>query len=94
MKWRRSKGTDDGRQHVYVWRQRGDHFIRHEELAETEESARVEHAAKWLVDEVKLGCLVFRLSVYILLFVCFTIHVILVGRNENGKVPKKVLRPN
>ena len=29
----------DGRQHVYVWRQRGDHFIGHEELAETEETA-------------------------------------------------------
>jgi len=28
----------DGRQHVYVWRQRGDHFIGHEELAETEEA--------------------------------------------------------
>jgi len=24
----------DGRQHVYMWRQRGDHFIGHEELAE------------------------------------------------------------
>jgi len=50
----------DGRQHVYVWRQRGDHFIGHEELAETEEAARVERAAKQLVDEVKvsglLGC--------------------------------------
>jgi len=23
----------DGRQHVYVWRQRRDHFIGHEELA-------------------------------------------------------------
>ena len=43
----------DGRQHVYVWRQRGDHFILHEELAETEEAARVERAAKRLVDEVK-----------------------------------------
>ncbi|XP_021306280.1 uncharacterized protein LOC110431500 [Sorghum bicolor] len=43
----------DGRQHVFVWRQRGDHFIGHEELAETEEAARVERAAKRLVDEVK-----------------------------------------
>ena len=43
----------DGRQHVYVWRQRGDHFIGHEELAETEEAARVERAAKRLVEEVK-----------------------------------------
>jgi len=47
----------DGRQHVYVWRQRGDHFIGHEELAETEEATRVERAAKWLVDEVKVSSL-------------------------------------
>ena len=45
----------DGRQHVYVWRQRGDHFIGHEELAETEEPTRVERAAKRLVDEVKVS---------------------------------------
>jgi len=45
----------DGRQHVYVWRQRGDHFIRHEELAEMEEATRVERAAKHLVDEVKVS---------------------------------------
>ena len=45
----------DGRQHVYVWRKRGDHFIGHEELAETEEAARVERAAKRLVDEVKVS---------------------------------------
>ena len=45
----------DGRQHVYVWRQRGDHFIGHEELAEMEEAARVERAAKCLVDEVKVS---------------------------------------
>ena len=45
----------DGREHVYVWRQRGDHFIGHEELAETEEAARVERAAKHLVDEVKVS---------------------------------------
>ena len=45
----------DGRQHVFVWRQRGDHFIGHEELAETEEAARVERAAKRLMDEVKVN---------------------------------------
>jgi hypothetical protein len=45
----------DGRQHVYVWHQRGDHFIGHEELAETEEAARVERAAKRLVAEVKVS---------------------------------------
>ncbi|XP_021303769.1 skin secretory protein xP2-like [Sorghum bicolor] len=43
----------DGRQHVYMWRQREDHFIGHEELVETGEAARVERAAKRLVDEVK-----------------------------------------
>jgi len=48
----------DGRQHVYVWRQHGDHFIGHEELAETEEATRVERAAKRLVDEVKVSGLV------------------------------------
>jgi len=45
----------DGRQHVYVWHQRGDHFIGHEELVETEEAAMVERAAKRLVDEVKVS---------------------------------------
>ena len=45
----------DGRQHVYVWHQRGDHFIGHKELAETEEAVRVERAAKSLVDEVKVS---------------------------------------
>jgi len=45
----------DGHQHVYVWRQRGDHFIGHEELTETEEAARVERAAKRLVEEVKVS---------------------------------------
>ena len=45
----------DGCQHVYVWCQRGDHFIGHEELAETEEATRVERAAKRLVDEVKVS---------------------------------------
>jgi hypothetical protein len=49
----------DGRQHVYVWRQRGDHWAGHEEIAETEEAARVERAAKRLIDEVKVSGLVF-----------------------------------
>ena len=57
----------DGRQHVYVWRQRGDHFIGHEELAETEEAARVERAAKRLVDEVKVGGLCIAQQVYVVL---------------------------
>ena len=43
----------DGRQHVYVWRQRGDHFIGHEELTETKEATRVPEQE--LVDEVKVS---------------------------------------
>ena len=57
----------DGRQHVYVSRERGDHFVGHEELAETEEAAKVERAAKRLVDEVKVSdlshCSTFKCSV-------------------------------
>jgi hypothetical protein len=49
----------DGRRHIFVWRQCGDHFISHEELAETEEAARVERAAKRLVDEVKVSGIAF-----------------------------------
>ena len=49
----------DGRQHVYMWRQCGDHWAGHEELTETEEAARVERAPKRLVDEVKVSGLVF-----------------------------------
>jgi hypothetical protein len=30
----------DGRQHIYVWRQHGDHRAGHEEIAEVEEAAR------------------------------------------------------
>ena len=51
--------SHNGRQYVYVWRQRGDHWAGHEELAETEETARVERAAKRFVDEVKLSGLIF-----------------------------------
>ena len=84
----------DGRQHVYVWRQHGDHFIGHEELAETEVAARVERVAKRLIDEVKVSGLVFCQNVHILLFVHCAICIILAGRDENCEVPKKVLRPN
>ena len=59
----------DGRQHIYVWRQRGDHWAGHEELAETEEATRVERAAKRLIDEVKVSGPVLNQNVYIL-FVC------------------------
>ena len=65
----------DGRQHVYVWRQRGDHFIGHEELAETEEAARVKRAAKRLVDEVKVSdslhcCTFCALSCFVDIYSC------------------------
>ena len=83
----------DGRQHVLVWRQCRDHFIGHEELAETEEAARVERAAKRLIEEVKVCILVFCPKC-VCSVVCFTIRVIPAGRNENGEVPKEVLRPN
>jgi hypothetical protein len=59
----------DGRQHVYVWHQHGDHFIGHEELAETEEAARVERTARRLVDEVKVSGHVLNQNVYIV-FAC------------------------
>ena len=56
----------DGHQYVYVWRQRGDHFIGHEELAETEDAARVERAAKQLIDKVKVSGPALNHNVYIL----------------------------
>jgi len=56
----------DGCQHVYVWRQHGDHFIGHEELAETEEAARVERAAKRLVDNVKVSDLLHCSTLFVL----------------------------
>ena len=83
----------DGRQHIYVWRQRGDHFIGHEELAETEEAERVERAAKRLVGEVKVGgpvCFWY----YFVQFPCVRHLSFLVGRDENGEVPKMVLGPD
>ena len=84
----------DGRQHVYVWRQRRDHWAGHEELVETEEAARIARAAKRLVDEVKVSGLVFCQSMYILLLVHYMTCIFLAGCNENGEVLKKVLRPN
>jgi len=48
----------DGHQHIYVWRQHGDHWAGHDEIAETEEAARVERAAKRLIDEVKVSGLI------------------------------------
>ena len=82
----------DGRQHVYVWCQRGDHFIGHEELAETEEAARVERAAKRLVDEVKVSGPLCCST--LMCCVPGSTCVFLAGRDENGEVPEEVLRPN
>ena len=47
----------DGSQHIYVWRQRGDHWVGHEEIIETEEAERVERAAKRLINEVRVSVL-------------------------------------
>ena len=44
----------DRSQHIYVWRQRGDHWAGHEEIAEVEEAER-EQASKDLVSEVKVS---------------------------------------
>ena len=72
-----------------MWRQREDHFIGHEELAETEEAARVVRAAKWLVEEVKVSSLVFCQNVYVLLFVCFTMREFLQGAMKTVKYRKR-----
>ena len=77
-----------------MWRQREDHWAGHEEIAETEEAARVECAAKRLIDEVMVSGLVFCWSMYILLLVHCAKCIFLIGCNENGEVPIKVLQPN
>jgi hypothetical protein len=46
----------DGRQHVYVCRQRGDHFIFHEEIPIEDETRKVKLAAKRLIAEVQVRC--------------------------------------
>jgi hypothetical protein len=86
----------DGRQHVYVWRQCGDHWAGHEEIAETEEAERVERAAKRLVNEVRVSGLMFCwcICIYVPRFVHCVVCLMSAGCNENGKVPKKVLRSN
>ena len=55
---------------------------------------RQHYAGKRLVDEVKVSGLMFCWSIYILLLVHYVICIFLIGCNENGEVPKKVLRPN
>jgi hypothetical protein len=42
----------DGRQHIYVCRERGDHYVCHEEISIDEETNRVERAARRLIGEV------------------------------------------
>jgi hypothetical protein len=81
----------DGHQHIDVWRQRGDHWAGHKEIAETEEAERVEHAAKQLVNKVKVSGLIFCWIIYILWFVHCVVWLIPVGRNENDEVPENVL---
>jgi hypothetical protein len=45
----------DGCQHVYVCRQRGDHFICHEEIPMDDETRKVELVAKRLRAEVQVS---------------------------------------
>ena len=84
----------DGRQHIYIWHQRGDHWVGHEDITETEEAARVERAAKRLVSEVKVSGLIFCCNMHIPWFTHCVVCWISVGRDENGEVPETVLRPN
>jgi hypothetical protein len=42
----------DGRQHVYICCERGDHYVCHEEISIDEETEWVERAARRLVREV------------------------------------------
>jgi hypothetical protein len=46
----------DGHQHVYVYHQRGDHFICHEEIPTEDETRKVELAVKRLIAEVQVRC--------------------------------------
>jgi hypothetical protein len=47
----------DGRQHVYVCRERGDHYVCHEEISIDKETERVERAARRLLEEVQVSVL-------------------------------------
>jgi hypothetical protein len=44
-----------GWQHVYICRERGDHYVCHEEISIDEETKRVEWAARRLIREVQVG---------------------------------------
>jgi len=65
-----------------------DHFIGHEELAKTEEAARVERTAKHLVDEVKVSgpvcCSTTMCSVTV-----FNIYSFLQGAMKTAKYRKR-----
>jgi hypothetical protein len=47
----------DGQQHVYICRERGDHYVCHEEISIDEETERVEREARWLIGEVQVSIL-------------------------------------
>ena len=54
----------------------------------------MERAPKRLVNEVKVSGLILCLSIYIYHDLFTVVRLIPAGHNENGEVPKKVLRPN
>jgi hypothetical protein len=47
----------DGHQHVYICRKRGDHYVYHEEISIDKEIERVERAARRLIGEVQVSVL-------------------------------------
>jgi hypothetical protein len=47
----------DGWQHVYIYREHGDHYVYHEEISIDEETKRVERAARGLIREVQVSVL-------------------------------------
>jgi hypothetical protein len=47
----------DGRQHIYVYRECGDHYVCHKEISIDKETKRVEWATRWLIGEVQVGVL-------------------------------------
>jgi hypothetical protein len=52
----------DERQHVYIRRERGDHYVCHEEISIDKEMERVEQAARRLIEEVQVIILPNHLS--------------------------------
>jgi hypothetical protein len=47
----------DGRQHIYIYHEHGDHYVCHEEISIDEETNKVEQAARRLIGEVQVGVL-------------------------------------